>query len=73
MLSVRQSVKEFFLFLFINFVQVQITMPENVAYITELIADYFYKALGRTVLGPTGVNLCMVLYLTLEECVLVLL
>ena len=47
-----------------NSVQVQeITMLKNVAYITELIADYCYKALGHTVLGPTGVNLCMVLYL----------
>ena len=47
-----------------NFVQVQeITMLENVGYSTELIANYSYKGLGNTVLGPTGVNLCMVVYL----------
>ena len=40
---------------------------ENVGYITELIVNYSYKALRHTVLGPTGVNLCMVLYLTIRE------
>ena len=39
-------------------------MPANIGYITELIANYCNKALGHTALGPTGVNLCMVLYLT---------
>ena len=40
-----------------NFVQVQeIIMPENVGYITELIADYYNKGLSHNVLGPTGVN-----------------
>ena len=40
------------------------TMPEDVGYITELIANSCYKAVCYTVLGPTGVNLCMVHYLT---------
>ena len=31
------------------------------------IADYCYKGLGHTVFGLTGVNLCMVLYLTFRE------
>ena len=49
-----------------SFVQVQeITMPENVGYNPELIANYCYKGLGHTVLGPTGVNLCVVLYFNL--------
>ena len=39
-------------------------MSESVGYITELIANYCYKALCHTVLGPTGVNWCMVLCLT---------
>ena len=48
---------------FMNIVQVQeITMSENVWHITELIAIYCCKGLSHTVLGPTGVNLCMVLY-----------
>ena len=34
-------------------------MPENVRYITELIANYSYKGLRQDVLGPTGVNLFM--------------
>ena len=49
-------------------------MPENVGYITELIANYCYNGLGHTVLGPTGVNLCMVLYLTFRgmcSCIVV--
>ena len=49
-------------------------MPVNVGYVTELIANYCYKAVCRTVLGPTGVNLCMVLYLThrgLRSCIVV--
>ena len=55
-----------------NFVQVQeITMPDIVGYITKLIANYCYKALGHTVLEPTGVNVCMVLYQPLEDCALV--
>ena len=49
-------------------------MLKNVAYITELIVDYCYKALGHTVLGPTGVNQCMVLSLTFRgmySCIVV--
>ena len=43
-----------------TFVQKQeITMPENVRYITELIADYCYKGLSHNVLGPAGMNLFM--------------
>ena len=38
-------------------------MPENVGYVAELIANYCYKGLCHTISGPTGVNLCMVLYL----------
>ena len=50
------------------FVQVQeITVPENVRYITKLITNYCYKAVGDIVLGPTGVKLCIVLYLTLRR------
>ena len=41
-----------------TFVQNQeTTMPENVGYIAELIANYCYKGLSHNVLGPTGVNL----------------
>ena len=48
--SVRKSVKELFLlFLFMNFVH--ITMPENVGYITEPIANYCDRAFGVTVFG----------------------
>ena len=69
----RQSVKE--LFVLVNFVQVQeITVPENVGYVAELIANYCYKGLCHTISGPTGVNLCMVLYLTLRgmcSCIVV--
>ena len=32
-------------------------MPENVGYITELIASYCYKHLIHAVLGPAEVNL----------------
>ena len=49
-------------------------MPENVGYITELIANYCYKALCHTVLGPNGVNLCMAVYLTFRgmcSCIVV--
>ena len=48
-------------------------MPENVGLVTELIANYCYKALGLTVLRPTGVNLCMVLNLAFRgmcSCIL---
>ena len=39
-----------------NFVQIQqITMPENVGCITELIAGYCYKGLGHT---GVGANWC---------------
>ena len=42
------------------FVQNQeITMPENVGYVPELIASYRYKGLSQTVMGPTRANLCM--------------
>ena len=34
-------------------------MLETVGYITELIANDFYKGLSHTVLGPAGVNLFM--------------
>ena len=34
-------------------------MPENVGYITELIASYCYKGISRNVLKPTGANLSM--------------
>ena len=34
-------------------------MPENVGYVTELIASYSYTGLSHTALGPTGVSLCM--------------
>ena len=37
----------------------EITMPENVGYISEVVASYFHKSLSHTVLGLTGVNLCM--------------
>ena len=48
---------------FVSFVQVQeITMPVNVEYITEVIANYCCKGLSHIVLGPAGVTLCMVLY-----------
>ena len=39
-------------------------MPENVGYITELIANCCCKGLVHTALGTAGVNLCMVLYFT---------
>ena len=41
-------------------------MPENVRYISYCSAHskLLHKSFGHTVLGPTGVNLCMVLYLT---------
>ena len=43
-----------------TFVQKQdITMPEIVGYVAELIANYCYKGLSDTVLGPNGANLCM--------------
>ena len=42
------------------FVQNQeITMPENVGYVPELIASFCYKGLSQTVMGPTRANLCM--------------
>ena len=45
-------------FLFMTFVQNQeIAVPENVGYITELIANYCYKGPSHNILGPTGVNL----------------
>ena len=48
-----------------TFHQIQeIIVPEIVGYITELTADDCYMDLCRIVLGLTGVNLCMVLYLT---------
>ena len=34
-------------------------MPENVGYITELIANYCYKGASHTVLWPADVNLFM--------------
>ena len=38
--------------LFMNFVHIQqITIPENVGYVTELIACYCYKGLGNIILG----------------------
>ena len=37
----------------------EITMPENVGHIAELNANYCYKGLSHTVLGPNGVNLFM--------------
>ena len=41
-----------------TFVQNQeIPIPENVEYITELIANFCYKGLGHYILGPTVVNL----------------
>ena len=43
-----------------TFVQNQeITIPKNVGYITELIANYCYKGLRHNKLGPTSVNLFM--------------
>ena len=43
-----------------TFVQNQeIIMPENVGYVTELIARSCYIGLSHTKLGPAGVNMCM--------------
>ena len=51
-----------------TFVQNQeITMPENVRYITELIANYCYKGLKHDVWGSTGENFsmfCSLLYMS---------
>ena len=51
-----------------TFVQNQeITMPENVRYITELIANYCYKGLRHDVWGSTGENFsmfCSLLYMS---------
>ena len=58
-----------------TFVQNQeITMPENIGYITELIASPCYMGLSHTVFGPNGMDLlCLVLYLTLTcSCELLL-
>ena len=57
-----------------NFVQVQeITMPENVGYITELIADFYYRGLGHTISGDNWGEFVHVLFSTepSEECALV--
>ena len=47
-------------------------MPENVGFITELIADYCYKCLGHTV---SRVSWCEFVHVSvlklLEECALV--
>ena len=57
--------KELFLscssfFLYLKFVRIkEIIMPENVGYISELIASYIHKGLSHTVLGPTGGTLRM--------------
>ena len=43
-----------------TFVQNQeITMPANVSYITELVANYCYMGLSHTALGSNDVNLFM--------------
>ena len=48
-----------------NFVQIQeITMPENVWYITQLVTDYFTKGLGHIVLGTNWCELVHVLFST---------
>ena len=74
--------KELFLscssfFLYLKFVRIkEIIMPENVGYISELTANYCNKGLGYTVLGPTGMSLCLVLNLTfrwLRSCQLLIL